>query len=105
MSEADEAMTGVHGGESRLPLSEDETKVLELYDRLQELRLEIAIINAQQAGKKSHARRACRCDFHDDFAHPTLQASKMMRTSQRRKTLFSQQERDTDYATTQSKPS
>ncbi|TFB05548.1 hypothetical protein CCMA1212_001861 [Trichoderma ghanense] len=52
MSEADEAMTGVHGGESRLPLSEDETKVLELYDRLQELRLEIAIINAQQAGIK-----------------------------------------------------
>ncbi|PTB64489.1 hypothetical protein BBK36DRAFT_169649 [Trichoderma citrinoviride] len=49
MSEADEAMTGVDGGESRLPLSEDETKVLELYDRLQELRLEIAIINAQQA--------------------------------------------------------
>ncbi|KAH0499214.1 hypothetical protein TgHK011_006420 [Trichoderma gracile] len=52
MSEVDEAMTGVDGGESRLPLSEDETKVLELYDRLQELRLEIAIINAQQAGVK-----------------------------------------------------
>ncbi|KAL6868617.1 centromere protein H (CENP-H) domain-containing protein [Trichoderma novae-zelandiae] len=52
MSEADEVMTGVDGGESRLPLSEDETKVLELYDRLQELRLEIAIINAQQAGVK-----------------------------------------------------
>jgi hypothetical protein len=51
MSEVDEAMTGVDGGESRLPLSEDETKVLELYDKLQELRLEIAIINAQQAGK------------------------------------------------------
>ncbi|ETS05778.1 hypothetical protein M419DRAFT_70459 [Trichoderma reesei RUT C-30] len=52
MSETDEAMTGVDGGESRLPLSEDETKVLELYDRLQELRLEIAIINAQQVGVK-----------------------------------------------------
>lgn len=32
---------------SCLPLSEDEHKVLALYDRLQELRLEIAIINAQ----------------------------------------------------------
>lgn len=51
MSEVDEPMTGADGGESRLPLSEDETKVLELYDRLQELRLEIAIINAQQAGE------------------------------------------------------
>ncbi|KAL7936113.1 centromere protein H (CENP-H) domain-containing protein [Trichoderma chlorosporum] len=51
MSEVDEAMAGVDGGESRLPLSEDETRVLELYDKLQELRLEIAIINAQQAGK------------------------------------------------------
>lgn len=51
MSEVDEPMTGVDGGESRLPLSEDETRVLELYDKLQELRLEIAIINAQQAGK------------------------------------------------------
>lgn len=51
MSEVDEPMTGVDGGESRLLLSEDETRVLELYDKLQELRLEIAIINAQQAGK------------------------------------------------------
>lgn len=51
MSEVDETMTGVDGGESRLPLSEDEAKVLEMYDKLQELRLEIAIINAQQAGK------------------------------------------------------
>ncbi|KAL7790956.1 centromere protein H (CENP-H) domain-containing protein [Trichoderma ceciliae] len=50
MSDFDETMAGVDGGESRLPLSEDETKVLELYDKLQELRLEIAIINAQQAG-------------------------------------------------------
>lgn len=52
MSEVDEAMTGVDGGESHLPLSEDETRVLELYDKLQELRLEIAIINAQQTGTK-----------------------------------------------------
>jgi len=34
--------------ETRLPLSDDEQRALELYDRLQELRLEIAIINAQQ---------------------------------------------------------
>lgn len=59
MSEVDEPMTGVDGGESRLPLSEDETRVLELYGKLQELRLEIAIINAQQAGK-SHLIRTRR---------------------------------------------
>ncbi|QUC17825.1 uncharacterized protein UV8b_02066 [Ustilaginoidea virens] len=35
--------------ESQLPLSEDEQQVLELYDQLQQLRLEIAIINAQSA--------------------------------------------------------
>lgn len=35
--------------ESHLPLTEDEEKALALYDRLQELRLEIAIINAQRA--------------------------------------------------------
>lgn len=33
--------------EARLPLSEDEQRVLDLYDQLQQLRLEIAIINAQ----------------------------------------------------------
>ncbi|QPH01106.1 hypothetical protein C2857_005305 [Epichloe festucae Fl1] len=32
--------------DSQLPLSEDEQRVLELYDQLQQLRLEIAIINA-----------------------------------------------------------
>lgn len=58
MSEVDEPMTGVDGGEPRLPLSEDETRVLELYDKLQELRLEIAIINAQQAGKGHLIRNA-----------------------------------------------
>lgn len=58
MSEVDEPMAGVDGGESRLPLSEDETRVLELYGRLQELRLEIAIINAQQAGKGHLMRNA-----------------------------------------------
>lgn len=61
MSEVDEAMTGVDGGESHLPLSEDETRVLELYDKLQELRLEIAIINAQQAGKVTFTCQARRC--------------------------------------------
>lgn len=39
----------IEEGESRLPLSDDEQRALELYDRLQELRLEIAIINAQQS--------------------------------------------------------
>lgn len=34
---------------SRLPLSTDERKVLELWDRLQELQLEIAIINSQNS--------------------------------------------------------
>ncbi|RGP70465.1 hypothetical protein FSPOR_4040 [Fusarium sporotrichioides] len=34
---------------SHLPISEDEEKILALYDRIQELRLEIAIINAQQS--------------------------------------------------------
>jgi hypothetical protein len=49
----DEAMTEkIEETETRLPLSDDEQRALELYDRLQELRLEIAIINAQQ--KLSH---------------------------------------------------
>lgn len=49
----DEAMTeNIEETETRLPLSDDEQRALELYDRLQELRLEIAIINAQQ--KLSH---------------------------------------------------
>ncbi|KAM0254432.1 hypothetical protein ACHAQJ_006772 [Trichoderma viride] len=69
MSEVDEAMTGVDGGEPRLPLSEDETKVLELYDKLQELRLEIAIINAQQAGKVTLARRTVEGGL---ITHPKL---------------------------------
>lgn len=37
------------GAETRLPLSAEEEKVLALYDKLQELRLEIAILNAQHA--------------------------------------------------------
>ncbi|KAL6869890.1 hypothetical protein ACO1O0_001222 [Amphichorda felina] len=50
----------IEESESRLPLSDDEQRALELYDRLQELRLEIAIINAQQshqAGKLPHTLR------------------------------------------------
>lgn len=43
----DESMTEVDPEASYLPLSDDEHKVLALYDKLQELRLEIAIINAQ----------------------------------------------------------
>lgn len=35
--------------DTRLPLSDEERRALELYDKLQELRLEIAIINAQQS--------------------------------------------------------
>lgn len=41
------------GNESYLPLSSDEQKVLELYDRLQGLRLEVAIMNAQQTVQTS----------------------------------------------------
>lgn len=37
-----------------LPLSEDERRVLELYDRLQQLQLEVAVLNAsQKSGKVS----------------------------------------------------
>lgn len=36
--------------ESKLQVSADELKALELWDRLQELQLEIAIINAQNSG-------------------------------------------------------
>lgn len=38
-----------HEEQTRLPLSHDEQRALELYDRLRELQLEVAIINAQQA--------------------------------------------------------
>ncbi|CAM1506682.1 Fc.00g063230.m01.CDS01 [Cosmosporella sp. VM-42] len=52
----DEPMINGHGEESHLPLTDDEERVLALYDRLQELRLEIAIINAQQAHQTDEAR-------------------------------------------------
>lgn len=44
----DVSMVNGLGEISHLPISEDEEKILALYDRLQELRLEIAIINAQK---------------------------------------------------------
>ncbi|KAH7170793.1 centromere protein H (CENP-H)-domain-containing protein [Dactylonectria macrodidyma] len=45
----DQPMTDGLDEETHLPLSEDEEKVLALYDQLQELRLEIAIINGQRS--------------------------------------------------------
>lgn len=45
----DQLMTNGDDEGNYLPLIEEEERVLALYDRLQELRLEIAIINAQQA--------------------------------------------------------
>ncbi|KOS18492.1 hypothetical protein ESCO_000900 [Escovopsis weberi] len=50
MSDAgDEPMADGHADEARLPLSHDELAVLELYDKLHELILEIAILNAQSS--------------------------------------------------------
>ncbi|KAF7547438.1 hypothetical protein G7Z17_g7730 [Cylindrodendrum hubeiense] len=45
----DQPMTGGLDEETHLPFSEDEEKVLALYDQLQELQLEIAIINGQRS--------------------------------------------------------
>ncbi|KAG9507600.1 hypothetical protein J7337_001153 [Fusarium musae] len=45
----DVPMLDGHEEMSHLPISEDEAKILKLYDRIQELRLEIAIINAQKS--------------------------------------------------------
>jgi hypothetical protein len=45
---ADQSMIDLDS-ETHLPFSEDEEKVLALYDQLQELRLEIAIINGQKS--------------------------------------------------------
>lgn len=54
----DERMEDVEdAAEPQLPLSEDERLVLELYDKLQQIQLEIAILNAQnayQSGTMSH---------------------------------------------------
>ena len=35
-----------------LPLSEDERRVLELYDRLHQLQLEVAVLNASRKSRK-----------------------------------------------------
>lgn len=45
----DQSMIDAVDDESHLLLTEEEDRVLALYDKLQELRLEIAIINAQRA--------------------------------------------------------
>ncbi|KAM0564443.1 hypothetical protein ACHAPJ_000656 [Fusarium lateritium] len=45
----DYPMVNAHDEASHLPISEDEERILALYDRIQELRLEIAIINAQRS--------------------------------------------------------
>ncbi|PNP53984.1 hypothetical protein THARTR1_05671 [Trichoderma harzianum] len=79
MSEVDEAMTGVDGGESHLPLSEDETRVLELYDKLQELRLEIAIINAQQAGKNALLTARARYRLRNDAIEAVMVANPILK--------------------------
>lgn len=56
----DERMEDVEdAAEPQLPLSEDERLVLELYDKLQQMQLEIAIVDAQEAyqsGTMSHFR-------------------------------------------------
>ncbi|KAI9171296.1 hypothetical protein HJFPF1_00778 [Paramyrothecium foliicola] len=54
MNESEHQMAVDSSRDSRLPLSDDEERILALYDKLQELRLEIAIINAQHA---YHAER------------------------------------------------
>ncbi|KAF4453852.1 hypothetical protein F53441_3538 [Fusarium austroafricanum] len=56
MSEQDDVvMENGQDEASHLPVSEDEAKVLALYDRIQELRLEIAIINAQKSHQPDEA--------------------------------------------------
>lgn len=45
----DTLMVDEYNEAAYLPISEDEERILALYDRMQELRLEIAIINAQQS--------------------------------------------------------
>ncbi|KND95281.1 hypothetical protein TOPH_00235 [Tolypocladium ophioglossoides CBS 100239] len=54
----DETMVDGHDDatESHLPLSSDEQRVLDLYDTLQQLRLEIAIINAQTSHQSARTQ-------------------------------------------------
>ena len=42
-------LTDAVGGPAPLPLADDERRVLELHDRLQQLQLEIALITAQNS--------------------------------------------------------
>lgn len=53
--------------EKTLPLSEDETRVLELYDKLQRLQLEIALITAQKNYTSSASRPQKVEDAQDDL--------------------------------------
>ena len=56
MAEQPEDETMLDNDEDKIeivPLSEDERRILELYDRLQQLQLEVAVLNAsQRPGKK-----------------------------------------------------
>lgn len=49
--------------EPQLPLSEDERQVLELYDRLQQIQLEIAIVKAQEAYQSCMMSHFCPSAF------------------------------------------
>ncbi|KAH6960957.1 centromere protein H (CENP-H)-domain-containing protein [Fusarium avenaceum] len=51
----DTLMVDEYNEAAYLPISEDEERILALYDRIQELRLEIAIINAQQSHQPGEA--------------------------------------------------
>ncbi|KAI6770059.1 hypothetical protein HG530_004688 [Fusarium avenaceum] len=51
----DTLMVDEYNEAAYLPISEDEERILALYDRMQELRLEIAIINAQQSHQPGEA--------------------------------------------------
>ncbi|ETS86914.1 hypothetical protein PFICI_00742 [Pestalotiopsis fici W106-1] len=53
--------------ENSLPLSEDEKRVLELYDRLQQLQLEIALITAQKNYTPSTSRAQTVEDAQNDL--------------------------------------
>ncbi|KAF4335243.1 hypothetical protein FBEOM_10893 [Fusarium beomiforme] len=56
MSDSDDVpMMEGHEEMVHLPISDEEARILELYDRIQELRLEIAIINAQKSYQPDEA--------------------------------------------------
>jgi hypothetical protein len=56
MSELHEVMANAYDDQNRLPLSDEEQRILALYDKLQEVRLEIALINAQNASQQGASR-------------------------------------------------